>query len=204
YLLSVYQVEKFTGNNHNISISIPINLRQFFPSTSARNFFSTMTLSYTFNKDQSHSLTDVCEHLNQEFKEEMNKESIEKRLINLIKFEYNPFIRILLRPIKDFILRMVNRMNNRSITLAMSNLGRVKLPDEISAHIQQFYFYTSVIRPQFCMISYQNKLTVSFTSPFLDMDIYRQFIENLSSLGIEVTADVNSVTESELKENELL
>ena len=80
----------------------------------------------------------------------------------------------------------------------MSNLGQLALPSPISTHIKQVYFKTSAVRPQFCMISYEDRLTVSFTAPFIDVSIQKEFARLLSAEGIPVSVAVNQVTNAEL------
>lgn len=199
YVLSVYMTSEEKNKDTTISVSIPINLRQFFPSVTVRNFFSTTKVAYTFKKGESPDLNKICQELNQQFKGKLEKDALENRLRKLIDFEFNPAARILLRPIKDFILKIVNKLNNRKVTVAMSNLGVVKLPEVVSPYIENFNFYTSVIRPQFCMISYNDYLNLSFTSPFIETDIVQWFVRYLSDKELDVTIDVNKVTREELE-----
>ena len=200
YVLSVYMTSKEQRKETTISVSIPINLRQFFPSVTVRNFFSTTKVAYTFKKTEEPSLSKICQELDQQFQKKLEKEALENRLRKLIDYEYNPAARIILRPIKDLVLKVINQLNNRKITGAMSNLGRVDLPKQISPYVKDFNFYTSVIRPQFCMISYQNQLNVTFTSPYTETNIVQWFVRYLTQKGLEVSIDVNKVTREELQE----
>lgn len=200
YVLSVYQTSQIQKEQTTISVSIPINLRQFFPSATVRNFFSTTTVNYTFKKDREPNLADICRKLNKQFKKQLEKDAIEERLKRYVEFEKNPLARIIIRPVKDLVLKMINKLNNRKITVAMSNLGSLNLPDEMNKHVKDFYFTTSVIRPQFCMISYQDKLNVSFCSPFVETETYQYFVNYLTDKGLSASVDVNKVTREELGE----
>src|SRR5699024_12777427 len=81
-----------------ISVSIPINLRQFFPSVTVRNFFSTTKVAYTFKEDEEPSLSHICQELDRQFQKKIEKDALESRLQKLIDFEFNPAARIILRP----------------------------------------------------------------------------------------------------------
>lgn len=204
YILSVYEAEEDKKDETTISVSIPINLRQFFPSVTVRNFFSTTVVEYTFKKDEEPILNAICQTIDQQFKTQLEKDALENRLKKHIEFEFNPAARIIPRPIKDLILKGFNKLNNRKISLAMSNLGLVNLPEKLTEHVDNLYFYTSVIRPQFCVNSYNDVLNVLFTSPFAETDIFALFVRHLTKEGLEVTLDVNRVTREELEENENL
>lgn len=199
YILSIYQMKENKEEDTTISVSIPINLRQFFLSTTVRNFFSTTTVEYTFMTGQAPNLYDICEGIDAQFQEQLEKDAIEQRLKRYVGFERNPFARVLLRPIKDWLLKGINTLNNRKISVAMSNVGIVNLPEPVADHVDNVYLLTSVTRPQFCMTSYQDNLNIVFTSPFIETEIFQYFVEYLSDQGLNVLIDVNKVTEEELQ-----
>jgi len=199
YVLATYQAKEDKTKETTISVSIPINLRQYFPSITVRNFFSTTTIDYTFAEGEVADLSAICQELNEQFQEKLEKDALEKRLKRHIEFEFNPILRVLLRPIKDMILSGVNKLNNRNITLSMSNLGIVHLPGEVSSYIENVYFTSSAIRPHFGMISHGNTLNLSFASPFVETDIFKNFIQYLSAEGLDITVDANKVTREELE-----
>ncbi|MFO8069634.1 MAG: alcohol acetyltransferase [Alkalibacterium sp.] len=199
YMLAVYRVKEDKSKDTTITMSIPINLRQFFPSVSVRNFFSTTIVSYTFKPDKEDYLPELYATLARQFEARLQKDALEKRLKQFIAFEFNPLTRIIFRPIKDGILRLVNYFIKKKITIAMSNLGRVKLPEGMEKYVKQTFFYTAAIRPQFCLISYQETLTISFTSPFVETDIHREFVRLLTEKGVPVVMDVNRVSREEME-----
>src|SRR5699024_4689358 len=160
----------------------------------------TTKVAYTFKEDEEPSLSHICQELDQQFQKKIEKDALERRLQKLIDFEFNPAARIILRPIKDIILKVVNRLNNRKITVAMSNLGRADLPDRMIPYVKDFNYYTSVIRTQFCVISYQEHLNVSFTSAYIQPNSVQWFVPYLTQKRVEATVDVNKVTRAEVKE----
>lgn len=198
FVLATFETREKNGKETTITASIPINLRQLFPSATVRNFFSTTTVEYTFKENEKPDLRAICQELDEQFKPQLEKEALENRLRKYVEFEFIPVARIVLRPVKDLILKGINKLNNRKITLAMSNLGRFNLPEELEKHIENVYFFTSVIRPQFCMISYGDQLNITFTSPYIETDIYRYFVRFLTDKDIDVSLDINKVTKEEL------
>ena len=122
---------------------------------------------------------------------------MEAKLVKLIGFELNPAIRLLPRPLKDVILGGINRFNNRSLTVAISNLGRAGFPDAVDSHVGAVFLMVSAARPQFCMISHAGRLTLTFTSPFVELDIQRAFVRALTGKGVPVGVSVSRVTVDE-------
>jgi len=199
YVLASYQAKEDKTKETTISVSIPINLRQYFPSITVRNFFSTTTIDYTFAPGEEGDLSVICKQLNEQFQKQLKKEALERRLKRHIEFEFNPVLRVLLRPLKDLILKGVNKLNNRNITLSMSNLGIVHLPTEVSSYIENVYFYSAPNRPHFGMISHGDTLNISLASPFVETDIFKNFIQYLSAKDLDITVDANKVTREELE-----
>jgi hypothetical protein len=198
FIESVKQTAKDFKGTETIAVSVPVNLRQFFPSHTARNFFSTTRLTYTYSLEKENSLTEICQELKNQLEPQLTKESLEEWLTRLIMFEYHPIGRIIIRPLKDIVLKLINKRNNKNLTLAISNLGRVAFPEEIDPYVNQVYFHTIAVRPQFCAISHGDVLTISFTSPFVETDIQRAYIGMLTDKSIPVTVTVNKVTAEEL------
>ncbi|UJF16355.1 alcohol acetyltransferase [Jeotgalibaca sp. MA1X17-3] len=189
--------KEFKGTE-TIAVSVPVNLRQFFPSHSARNFFSVTRLEYTYELEKENSIREISQELKRQFEPQLTKESLEGWLTKLIAFEYNPFARIAIRPIKDLMLKWINHQNNRNLTLAISNLGRVKFNEYVDPFIEQVYFHTVAVRPQFCAISHGEVLTVTFSSPYIETDIEQEFALMLTEKEIPITIAVNKVTQEEL------
>lgn len=200
FMLAVRRASPDFKPGSAMAVSVPVNLRQFFPSNSARNFFSTTRLIYTTNENQeADNLATIGRMLKEQFQQQITPESLEDKLRTLIAFEYSPFTRMVFRPIKDFVLKLVNYISNRNLTIAISNLGKVSFPEPIDSYIGKMYFHTSAVRPQFCAISHGEQLTVSFTSPFVESTIEEQFVRVLTDAGVTVTVAANKVTSEDLE-----
>jgi hypothetical protein len=184
-----------------LAASVPVNLRQFFESTSARNFFATVRIEHTYG-DGDDSVGGVARALEAQFRPKASREALERKLQKLIRAERAPLLRVVPRPLKDALLRLINLGNNRGLTVAVSNLGRVTLPSPGDARIRRMFFHVSAVRPQFCAISHGETLTVSFTSPFVETDHVREFARHLTREGVYVTVAAVPVTELEVAELE--
>lgn len=203
YSIAVYQANEKRSAETTITISVPVNLRQFFPSQSARNFFTTTHLAVTFKEGEELDYSKICTTIAKQLKEQTRPAYLEERVNRFISFELNPLIRVTFRPFKDLILKWINLSNNRNVTVAMSNLGKARFPEEVTPYVQGVYFHTSAIRPQFCMISHGDRLTLSFTTPFIETDIQKEFVKLLTAQSIEVIVGTSKVTKAELEGHEI-
>ena len=128
----------------------------------------------------------------------MTEEKLTKKLNQLRTLEEILFFRLIIRPVKDLALKIANARRNRTLTLAMSNIGRVAFPEAVDPYIEQLYALTSAARPQFVSISHGDSLTICFTSPFMETEIQRNFITALIEKGVPVTVAVNRVSLEEM------
>ena len=184
-----------------MAASVPVNLRQFFPSTSARNFFATIRVEHTYGRGED-TPGAVARALQDSFSAEATPEALERKLHRLLRIERLPLARIVPRPLKDMLLSLINHLNNRGLTVAISNLGRVTLPEPAEPHVGRMLFHVSAVRPQFCAISHDGLLTISFTAPFVETDHVREYAALLTEAGVEVTVSAPRVSEDELSEFE--
>jgi hypothetical protein len=104
------------------------------------------------------------------------------------------------RPAKDVILAMVNRRSNRGLSIAVSNLGRVSLPEPADSAVGRMLFHVSAVRPQLCAVSHAGLLVVTFTSPFSETGHIKEYARLLTASGVAVTVGAARVTEAELAE----
>jgi hypothetical protein len=188
-----------TGRTSTLAASVPVNLRQFFPSTSPRNFFATIRVEHTYGRGQD-DLGRVCRDLDGQFRPRATPEALADKLQKLVRFERMPLLRVLPRPAKDVILRVVNWGSNRGLSVAVSNLGRVTLPGSAEQAVQGMQFQVSAVRPQLCAISHAGRLTLTFTSPFSETGHIREFARLLTGAGVPVTVGSARVTEVEVAE----
>ncbi|GAA2097876.1 alcohol acetyltransferase [Brevibacterium salitolerans] len=196
------------GRSPTLAASVPVNLRQFFPSTSARNFFATVRVEHTYGEERTRDgdredapadgIGAICRNIDAQFRPQAAPAALESKLRRFIRFERMLALRVVPRPLKDVVLGLFNRASNRGLTVAVSNLGRVSLPEPAEAHVGRMLFHVSAVRPQFCAISHGGLLTVTFTSPFAETDHVREFARILSGKGVPLTVAAARVTEDEL------
>ena len=174
-----------------VVLSIPIDLRHFFESVTARNFFSTMYAGY-YCRDPKPDLPGIIAAVSEAFQKNLTEEQLTGQLDQLVALGQNPFLRVIPLPLKDFILRIAAQITERKITSALSNLGRIVMPPELTSSIRQFSVCISARRPQITMCSYENRAVISFTSPYRESDIQRNFFRFLSGKGIEIEIAANA------------
>jgi len=185
FITSIYQDMPLRKKGCPVILSIPVNLRQFFKSETVRNFFSTINVGYRLKKKDL-QLDEVIKSLNESFKKELTEESLSRHLNKLIFVERNPVVRIVPLPLKKFVLRIANWAVDLGITAALSNVGRIEMPEGFEKYIYQFSVIPNVRRPQMAVCTYGDRLVVSFASPFRETELQKNFFRSLAEMGIKV------------------
>ncbi len=180
-----------------VVLSIPVNLRNYFHSQTARNFFGVINVDYDFSKGSA-ELREVIEALKIKFKENLTPEVLEKRINKLASLEHNLILRMIPLSIKDLVLKIANSIVDRSYTSTLSNVGVINMPSDIKPFIYSFDIFVSTNKLQACVCSFENQLRISFTSAFVSREIQRRFFKTLTDMGIPVVIESNVVDEQEV------
>lgn len=173
-----------------VVIGIPVNLRKFFPSETARNFFTTVSIEYNFSK-QPDTLDGIIAEINRVFTEKLTKEYLSCEIFNYTRLEHNAAIKLAPLPFKDFVMRSARHAADRKCTSMISNIGRITMPERLSGYIRQFCVYTSTKSIQVCTCSFGDRLTISFSSAFNSTEIQKNFFRSLTELDLEVEISSN-------------
>ncbi len=182
---SIFKEMTTKNKKYPIVLAVPINLRQFFPSFTARNFFSTMNITYDYKKD-GEDFQEIIQIVKDSFEYNLNTEQVNLHLNKFMSIEKNPFARPIPLPIKNIALKIADKLNDRKITSSISNVGRVSIPSEFKKYIKQVSVCVSARRPLITFCSYEDTIVISFTSPFTETDIQRRFFKSLSDQGMEI------------------
>ena len=192
FLRSIHGEMAVRAKKRPVVLTVPVNLRNFFDSESARNFFSTINVGYNFEKNSS-ELPDVIREVNRSFQEQLTPENMEGRLNLLASFEHNVLARVAPLVLKDVVLRIAHDVSAMENTGALSNIGKIDMPSEFDPYIRLFDVFVSTNKLQICMCSFRDNLTVSFTSPFVSSAIQKRFFRTFTDLGIPVEIATNSM-----------
>lgn len=187
-ILSIHKERSIRSYHLPVVLTVPVNLRKYFQSGSARNFFGTINISYQFDSTEV-SLEEMIIYVADYFKKELTQEKVEQRMNELAALEHNIFARLVPLFIKDISLQIANAFFERSVTTALSNIGQIIMPEEFSPYISFFDVFVSTRRLQICMCSYKDIMTISFTSPFISSNIQKRFFRTLTDMGIEIMID---------------
>ena len=161
-----------------VTLMIPVNLRNYFPSQSMTNFFGWIEVGYTFS--DTTTFEEVLADVKRQFEQELEKDKIAMHMNDYVRIEKNIFVRAVPLEIKKYFLMIGANLGSRSITAVYSNIGIIRLPEEYREYIRHFGIFASTNTLQMCSCSYGDEMVLGFTSKIPDDSIQRNFRRMLS------------------------
>ncbi len=195
-IYSIYQEQKKEKTNKPIKVCIPVNLKNYFNSTTITNFFSYMTI--VANRKQL-DLTDfdlILAYVRNNFKNKLQKEEMEKTMAHTVKLGNSIYIRMIPLAIKKLILKLIYSQIQKYTTTTFSNLGKINILPEYEAYVDQIFFIIAPERAEkikCTACSYGSNIVFSISSILKNAKVEKNFFEFLQSQGIPFTIETNGV-----------
>lgn len=168
-----------------VILMVPVNLRKIFPSDSMLNFFGYIEPGYQFGGGKD-SFEDVLEAVKLYFQENLSKEHMAGRMNELIAIEKHKILKWAPLELKNRCIRAGAKMAEQEVTAVLSNMSVVKMPEDYAQYIEKFGVYTSTNWTELCICSFQDTLSLGFTSRYDSTNIQRNFYRILKELGASV------------------
>ncbi|MBT3241643.1 MAG: hypothetical protein HN352_00730 [Bacteroidetes bacterium] len=173
-----------------LRVEIPINLRNLFPSSTLRNFalFVMPEIDARLGEYTFEEIIRVVHHYMQL---ETDKKQIQRIISRNVGSEKNPIIRGIPLAIKIPILKLVYQSSGPKLySGVLTNMGKVVLPKDYSPYIKGFRVTAPPSDPRLKvnsgLISYGEKMVISFGNQSTSKDFEQEFIRYLNSEGLSV------------------
>lgn len=182
-----------------VVITVPVNLRKYFKSSTIRNFFNTISIEYKF-KNNNDNLKQIIKSVDNQFKNKLSPKKIDNLMNSFALLENLLLIRLVPIFIKDIVLKYFHIRSRKEQTIALSNVGIVEMPKELQKYIKLFDVFTSTDCTQICMCSYLDKMVLSFTTHFIDSEIEKNFFKELNKNDINIQINTNIIEDDDYEE----
>lgn len=180
-----------------ITLFTPVNARKYFDSSSLRNFMLYIRTQLPMDNNQTYTFDDIINIVKTNFSSSLTKEHLTARLVSNVKIEKNIFIRILPLFIKKIALKLSYKAYGSDLsTFSFSNLGVIKVPKDIYNFVDNMYFMlgTNTSGPiNLAASTFNNTLTLTFSSRIIERQIQKEFIRFLSNQGLSITIQTNDL-----------
>lgn len=172
-----------------ITACVPVNLRNFYASNTMRNFFNAIYIPYAAKREDSFEM--IIDAVKAAFTEKMTEENLAETMNTFISLEKNVFAKMVPLALKELALKVAYLQEQSKRTFSISNVGRIVLPESIADAVQAFDIFGTTNQVSLCACSFQDQLSLSFTSPFVNADVQRGFFKRLTAAGIDVEITTN-------------
>ncbi len=189
WIYSIYEGMSVKEQKKPVVISIPVNLRNYFPSDSTRNFFKVIQIVYRFGEQKKDLETVLCS-VKKQFQQKLTKEQLRKGMNALSALEHNITMKLVPLATKDYILRFANWISYQKATSCLSNVGKVKMPQEMIPYIRLFDLFVSTKTTQIATCSFEDNFVISIATA-LKGDLPKRFFCHLSDMGLEIEITTN-------------
>jgi hypothetical protein len=177
-----------------ISVSVPVNMRNIYPSKTMRNF-SLFVVPRIDPRLGSYSFEEILAIVHHSMMTEINEKSISRQLSRNVRGQRNPIIRIIPLFIKRlFTPLLYRRLGENLFSGTISNLGKVVVPEEMMKYVDRIDFTPGPgpINKTGCSVTgFGDKLYITFGRLIHEAELERIFFTKLVRMGIHVTVESN-------------
>ena len=196
YMYALYRLQQQKNPKKvlPVKVSVPVNLRGFFPTQTLRNFSSYINPEINASWGE-YTLEEIIRIVHHQLRNELTAKMLGSKMSKNVKAEKSLFVRLLPLFLKNFAIHMIFSMAGETrMTSTLTNLGRLELPDEMAAHVKRFDVMLGAPRynrVNCAVCSFKDSLNICFTSIIREADTEREFFSQLVKLGVHVKIESN-------------
>ncbi len=190
YIQAILQEMRIKDYKRPIVVSVPVNLRNYFPSVTTRNFYGTINISYQVT-ESNQDLETIIESVNDQFKTLLQEEKLRQNMNTYSSLEHNFALKLVPLFIKDIAVANIGTRSALGVTGTISNMGRISLPSEIENYVDYFSAFMAKQNMQITLVSYQDHLVFGICSDHVEHSIAYQLCKELTKFGIDVSVATN-------------
>jgi NRPS condensation-like uncharacterized protein len=177
-----------------VALAVPINLRNWFPTETLRNFILNVrpVIDPALGEFTFEEIVQQVHHL---MRLNVNRQRMQAQMTRNVKFQQNKLIQIAPRALKDLVMGIAYQFaGNLPYSATFTNPGAFTVPKEMEPHIQRMEAILGqayAAKSNCAAISYGNTLTLSFAGTIRETELERRFFRHLVRDGIHVRVESN-------------
>ena len=168
-----------------VTISLPVNLRNYYPSKTSRNFFNSVNVTHVFDSDIS--IEELAKEFDASLKSQLTEENVKKQMDAFETMEYVAPVRVVPLFIKQWVVRHFTKKSTKKVTMTFSNMGVQKPPKSLGELIENYSGFCSTNSIFSTMFGYGDNLTLGVSSAYTNTGVVKNLVRSLSASGVEIT-----------------
>lgn len=190
-MLAIYRDMPALKRRLPVTISIPVNLRNFYSSDTSRNFFNSISISHEFSGGET--LASLAKEFDEKLKESLKPEIIHNRMVHFLRLQRMPFLRAVPLVLKLPVIRAFSKKSARSVSAVISNLGIIRVPEELHKYVKGYEMFCSHSELYLSVCTFGSDLVLGITSGCRNTGVLKAFISGLAKDGIDVLLESTEV-----------
>lgn len=190
------QQQKLDGNTIRkpIIISVPVDMRKYFPSMTMKNFVMTIGVGKIFALDTSFEA--ILQEMTLQLKTGQSVEKLAPQIRANMKAEKILVLRFVPLFFKNLLIKSVySKIGEPALSITLSNLGKVVMPEKTFPYIDHFQFMLSstyLLPINMAIASFNDALVVTFSRLIIENNYIVQFVDFLvKKYHLHITASAN-------------
>ena len=194
YVLYREQEAQSPRRKRPVKISVPVNLRKYYPTKTLRNFSQYLNPGIDPNYGDF-TFEETLDQVHHYFRYMFTEKNLNARISKNVGDEKNIAMRIVPLFLKKMAIRLAYERTGECVfTSVISNVGVVNLPKEMQPHVQRIDILLTTARRnavECAVVSYQGKLSITFTRSIAEPYTERMFFRMLVQQGLHVWIESN-------------
>lgn len=194
--IQIWQAERCPDRRRRkpVKVTIPINLRRLYRSSTLRNFVLTLNPGVD-PRMGDYTLDELIRRMAAQLAAEGTPQQMAGRIAANVNPQQLALLRAVPLPIKNIVMRIVYNMRGESKgCINLSNLGAVRLPAPMSPFVRRMEFIIGPQRsyPNNCsVVSFEGETYVNMIRNIRESELERRFFSRLVELGVPVYIETN-------------
>lgn len=173
-----------------IRMDVPVDLRQFYDSTTMRNFFGLAFVSYVPGVEDE-PFEAVAADVQRQIMATCTADAVKGRMNRMVSMERNPLLRWAPVFLKDAGLEGITRLTALEVTTSVSSLGRIHLAPEVEPYVRSIGLLTATRGLNFTVCTFGDDLCIGISTVLVRPDAIRNLCRIFSAQGINGIIDAN-------------
>ena len=177
-----------------VKVLLPVNLRSLFPSRTMRNFASYITPEIDPRLGE-YSLAEICRIVHYRMGLENDPRMMAAKIATNVASERSAVLRVMPLFVKNIAMKAVfDLVGECKSCLCLSNLGLVKLPEEMAPYVTRMDFIIGVQAkaPHNCgVVSWNGTMYINMIRNIREPELESHFYRVLHTLGLPVKVESN-------------
>jgi len=177
-----------------VKISVPVNLRKYYPTQTLRNFSQYLNPGIDPNYGDF-TFEETLGQVHHYFHYMFTEKNMNARISKNVGDERNVALRVVPLFLKKLSIRLGYELTGEKLfSSVISNIGAVELPEEMAPYVGKLLFVLCTAKRNSVecgVVSYRDTLAITFTRTIAEPYVERTFFRALVQKGLHVLVESN-------------